>query len=176
MRTLTLVLLFGVSITTHASKKAHPDTTKLHELRQLLDSMKPIPNFNDSMDRLEVGMDSLQALAARVDAMINPPPPPAKPGDFIFPWAMVVAFGLCWLLYKNPKHIPDFLYRELWLTVTILCLVLYWGPIMLFLPTDRFGIDLLPIIIGDTVRLLLTVALGYGAFLLVRRMTKPPQA
>lgn len=117
-------------------------------------------------------MDSLmQELNERSDLARSIGEPTEEPEDYIFPWFILLTFVLSWLVYSNEKSVPGFLYRELWLTVTVLCLLLYWGPVWTYWllgtpsPTD----SLVPEVVRRTLKLSMAAALGYGVFLLARR-------
>ncbi len=93
---------------------------------------------------------------------------------YFFPWGIVAAYALCALFYWRPKLLPKFFYQELWLTVTLIGLAILWWPVIFMVKhTDVGEIDMIPKMLGDSVQLILVVALGYGAFLLTRKHIKP---
>jgi hypothetical protein len=93
---------------------------------------------------------------------------------FFFPWGIVASFALCAFLYWRPKLLPPFFYRELWLTVTLIGMAILWWPVIFMVnATDAADEFLIPKMIGDSVQLLLVIALGYGLFLLARKHIKP---
>lgn len=93
---------------------------------------------------------------------------------YFFPWGIVVTYALCAFLYWRPKLLPGFFYRELWLTVTLIGLAIMWWPVIFMLDATNAGDEfLIPKMLGDTVQLILVIALGYGVFLLTRKHIKP---
>jgi hypothetical protein len=93
---------------------------------------------------------------------------------YFFPWGIVASFALCAFLYWRPKLLPPFFYRELWLTVTLIGMAILWWPVIFMVnATDAADEFLIPKMIGDSVQLLLVIALGYGLFLLARKHIKP---
>jgi hypothetical protein len=51
--------------------------------------------------------------------------------------------------------------------------ILWWPIIIILDATDAGDAEMIPKMIGDSVQLLLVIALGYGLFLLARKHIKP---
>lgn len=142
----------------------------LKETQQAIKSWDEMPAQMDSLDR---ELEAMRAAAAAADAQYE-----ARQNQrlsrYFFPWGIVASFALCAFFYWRPKLLPPFFYRELWLTVTLIGMAILWWPVIFMLDaTDAADEFLIPKMIGDSVSLILVIALGYGLFLLVRKHIKP---
>lgn len=104
----------------------------------------------------------------RINQELNPP---KQASDYFFPWATIVACAVCILIYRSPSVFSRFFYKELWLTATLICVGAYWVCVLVvqWLESTPAPISLQRVV-GDTTSLVLSIALGYGLFLLGRRM------